>query len=141
MKKQPEEMTDNELIGELETQNEWVKDDAFEYVAFGRGDNGVCRDNYIAKLYDEAVKRGLREPLYRRPEDDPDFAEIRAYMEAEGYEWRGDKGDADIFRMWGEKKDGRQPQIGSCSFEDAAQEWHRQFVEQARAINQAEMWG
>lgn len=56
-------MNDSELLEELVTQSEWAKDDAFEFTAFGRGDNGFKRDRYIASLYNEAVKRGLRSPL------------------------------------------------------------------------------
>lgn len=131
-----EAMSDGDLIDELETQNEWVKDDSFEFAAFGRGDNGFARDEYIAELYDEAVQRGLREPLPPREEDDSDFGDIKAHMESKGYEW-----DAPIFRRWGDWQDGFRRQIGYSSFEDAAKEWHTLYTERARAINRAEMWG
>ena len=62
-KKNITEMTDEELEDELYYQNEWSKDDSFEFAASGRGDNGFKRMDYMTKLYDELVKRGLREPL------------------------------------------------------------------------------
>ncbi len=123
MNKPVEAMTDDELDHELLQQNEWSADDAFEYTASGRGDNGFSRDNYIAKLYAEAVRRGLREPL---PEDDPDFEEIRSYMFSKDYVWhRGEfvKGET------------------VCEFSAAAAEWHAQYAESARQINHQEMWG
>lgn len=131
-------MTDEQLLEELDTQNEWSKDDSFEYASFGRGDNGFARDNRITELYDEAVRRGLREPLPPTEEEDPDFDAIKEYMTGQGFEW-----DRPVFRKWG-KVDGLpgdRRQIGYCSFEDAAQKWHSEYVAFAREINRQEMWG
>jgi hypothetical protein len=63
MKKHTADMSNEELEDELYEQNEWLKDDSFEFVASNRGDNGFKRMDYISELYDELVKRGLREPL------------------------------------------------------------------------------
>ncbi len=121
MSKPIESMTDDELDHELLQQSEWSADDAFEYTAFGRGDNGFSRDGYNAKLYTEAVRRGLREPL---PEDDPDFEEIRSYMFSRDYVWhRGEFVKGEAVR----------------EFSDAAAEWHAEYVESARQINHQEM--
>lgn len=58
-----DEMTDDELLIEYEDQNQWSGDDYFEFTAFNRGDGGRKRDDYIARLYDELVRRGLRQPV------------------------------------------------------------------------------
>lgn len=130
-------MTDEQLLDELGAQNEWVKDDSFEYAAFGRGDNGFDRDNRIAELYDAAVRRGLREPLSLPEEEDPDFDDINKYMVGQGFEW-----DRPVFRKWGkvEGLPGDRRQIGYCSFEDAARKWHGEYVKSAQEINRYEMW-
>ena len=122
MKKQIESITDDELLDELDQQSEWSADDSFEFIVSGRGDNGLSRDTYIAKLYTEATRRGLRKPL---PEDDPDFEEIRSYMASRDYVWhRGEFVQGDLV----------------CGFNDATAEWHTQYVEKARQINHQEMW-
>ena len=53
------DMPDNHLLEEIHTQTAWGRDDIFEFTAFGRGDNGMKRDNYIAQLYTEAERRKL----------------------------------------------------------------------------------
>jgi hypothetical protein len=63
MKKHTADMSNEELEDELHDQNEWLKDDSLEFAASNRGDNGFGRMDYISELYDELVKRGLREPL------------------------------------------------------------------------------
>jgi hypothetical protein len=63
MKKRTADMSNEELEDELCNQNEWLKEDSFEFAVSSRGDNGFGRMDYISELYDELVKRGLREPL------------------------------------------------------------------------------
>lgn len=132
------EMNNDELLEELDLQDEWSVDDAFELAAFGRGDNGFARDKRIAELHQEAEARGLRKPLPLSEENDSDFDDIKKYMEILGFEWR-----RPVFRKWG-KVDGlpgNRRQIDYCSFQDAATKWHSQYVQQAQEINRYEMWG
>lgn len=108
-------LSDEELLNELSEQIEWQKDDAFEYTAFSRGDGGMKRVAAIYDLYQEAVKRGLREPLPPLPEETPEFDDLCREMARQGYEWNGG-----VFRKWGEPDSRKaRPQLAVMSFDDA----------------------
>lgn len=108
-------LSDAELLDELSDQIEYQKDDAFEYAAFSRGDGGMKRGAIIYDLYQEAVRRGLREPLPPLPEETAEFDDLCREMARQGYEWNGG-----MFRKWGEPDSRKaRPQLAAMSFETA----------------------